>query len=56
MHRPELQSYWRFMHENLFDLIDIEPANVHLPNGEIAPDKIVEHCAAMNRRSPKLAG
>src|SRR4028118_1751353 len=31
--RHELQSYHRFMHEWLFNHIDIEPANVHIPDG-----------------------
>src|ERR1035437_152282 len=31
MAREELQSYWRFMHEHLFELIDIRPENVHIP-------------------------
>ncbi len=28
------QSYWTFMHENLFNHIDIPEENVHVPNGE----------------------
>src|SRR5215831_21321437 len=28
-----LQSYNRFMHVHLFDHIDIDPANCHIPNG-----------------------
>src|SRR5947207_6058192 len=27
----ELQSYHRFMRENLFDYVDAEPKNVHIP-------------------------
>ncbi len=27
------QSYWAFMHENLFDHINMNPSNIHLPNG-----------------------
>lgn len=30
-----LQSYHRFMHEHLFDHIDIEPSNIHIPDGAI---------------------
>src|SRR3954464_7515360 len=29
-----LQSYNRFMKEQLYDKIDIDPANCHIPNGE----------------------
>src|SRR5689334_4791596 len=30
-----LQSYNRFMKEQLFNKIDIDPANCHIPNGEL---------------------
>jgi glucosamine-6-phosphate deaminase len=39
--RPDsLQSYRRFMQEHLFDHVDIDPANVHVPDGTIAPDQV----------------
>lgn len=39
-----LQSYNRFMRTNLFDHVDINPNNIHIPNGEIPKDNIKEHC------------
>lgn len=33
------QSYWTFMHENLFNHIDIPEENVHVPNGEAADEE-----------------
>ncbi len=39
-----LQSYNRFMRVNLFDHVDINPKNIHIPNGEIAKEKVKEHC------------
>ena len=33
--RQALQSYYRFMHQQLFDHIDINPKNINIPNGEI---------------------
>ena len=41
-----LHSYHRFMWENLFDHVNIEPKNVHIPRGDIARDKIEAHCDA----------
>jgi len=35
-----LQSYNRFMRINLFDHIDINPKNIHIPNGEITKENI----------------
>ncbi|MGB3005668.1 MAG: glucosamine-6-phosphate deaminase, partial [Chitinophagaceae bacterium] len=39
-----LQSYNRFMQVNLFNHIDINPKNIHIPNGETNKDNIKEHC------------
>jgi glucosamine-6-phosphate deaminase len=38
------ESYWSFMHRNLFDHIDIKPENIHLPSGTIAEADIPVHC------------
>ena len=32
--REHEQSYFRFMHENLFNHVNLKPENIHLPNGE----------------------
>ncbi len=39
-----LQSYNRFMRTHLFDHIDINPKNIHIPNGETPKDDIKSHC------------
>lgn len=42
---PEsIHSYHRFMWENLFDHIDIDPANVHIPRGDIPRSEVARHC------------
>ncbi|MBT8035901.1 MAG: glucosamine-6-phosphate deaminase [Verrucomicrobiae bacterium] len=38
------ESYWSFMHNNLFDHIDIKPENIHLPSGTVADADIPAHC------------
>ncbi len=45
----ELQSYRRFMHEHLFDHIDIDPKNIHIPDGTLP----VEQVAALLRKHTK---
>lgn len=40
------ESYRRFMQEQLFDHIDIDPKNTHVPDGLIARDKVFEACQA----------
>jgi glucosamine-6-phosphate deaminase len=52
----ELQSYRRFMHEHLFDLVDIDPANVHIPDGTVARDGVAESCAAYERAIADAGG
>ena len=39
-----LQSYQRFMKVNLFNHVDIDPKNTHIPNGQIKKEDIKEHC------------
>ena len=39
-----LQSYNRFMKEQLFSKIDIDPANCHIPNGQWKKEDIKQHC------------
>lgn len=40
-----IHSYHRFMWENLFDHIDIDPANVHIPAGSARRQEVDELCA-----------
>jgi glucosamine-6-phosphate deaminase len=51
-----LQSYNRFMHTHLFDHIDIDPKNVHIPNGEVPKEKIKAHCLEYERMIEDAGG
>ena len=42
MDQGNLHSYHRFMWENLFRDIDIDPARVHIPKGDIPRERVVE--------------
>ncbi len=44
MQPQELQSYVRFMREHLFDHVDIEPANVHIPDGTVPEEDVHAYC------------
>jgi len=44
MAREANQSYWRFMHEFLFDHVDILPENVHIPDGTLPMEKVADYC------------
>ncbi len=52
----ELQSYHRFMKEYLFDHIDIPPENIHIPDGTIALETVVEYCDAYERAIAEAGG
>ncbi|NCT73137.1 MAG: glucosamine-6-phosphate deaminase [Chitinophagaceae bacterium] len=51
-----LQSYRRFMNTHLFDHVDIKPANIHIPNGQISKDKIKLHCQEYEQMIEKAGG
>ena len=38
------QSYHNFMHENLFNHIDIDPKNIHIPKGSLSQYEIDLYC------------
>lgn len=42
--KDAFQSYWSFMHRHLFSHVDIDPANIHIPNGELPKEAIKAHC------------
>ncbi len=44
MQPHELQSYHRFMREHLFDHIDIDLANVHIPDGTVPTNDVRAFC------------
>jgi glucosamine-6-phosphate deaminase len=41
-----IQSYRRWMKENLFDHINMKPENIHIPDGTVAEDEITPQCEA----------
>ncbi|MBN1436069.1 MAG: glucosamine-6-phosphate deaminase [Sedimentisphaerales bacterium] len=44
--REALQSYYRWMHENLFDSVNIPAENIHIPRGDVSENEIDQHCRA----------
>ncbi|NCI49980.1 glucosamine-6-phosphate deaminase [Sediminibacterium roseum] len=54
--KDAFQSYWSFMHRHLFNHIDIDPANIHIPNGSWPKEDIKKYCAAYEAELDKLGG
>src|SRR6266540_3761162 len=51
-----LHSYHRFMWENLFSRLDIVPANVHIPRGDLPRDRIDQQCRAYEEAIRQAGG
>ena len=54
--KEDLQSYHYFMHENLFNLVDIKPGNINIPNGEVDPEELRNSCISYEEKIKKLGG
>lgn len=50
------QSYVSFMKQNLFDHIDIDMSNVHIPDGTLTEQEIPAFCLAYERQITALGG
>ncbi len=50
------QSYWSFMHRNLFNHIDIDPKNIHLPNGNAPKSEMKNYCASYEQAIEAAGG
>jgi glucosamine-6-phosphate deaminase len=56
MEPDSIQSYVRFMKEQLFDHIDIPVTSYHLPDGTLALEKIPEFCRDYEAKIERLGG
>jgi glucosamine-6-phosphate deaminase len=54
--REHPESYWSFMHRNLFNHIDIFPDSIHLPSGMVAANEVESHCAGYEAAIYKAGG
>ncbi|AHM59803.1 glucosamine-6-phosphate deaminase-like protein [Flammeovirgaceae bacterium 311] len=50
------QSYVTFMHENLFDHIDISRENIHIPDGTLDKKDIASYCLEYEHRIGEMGG
>lgn len=56
MQPQQLQSYVRFMKENLFDHVNIRWENVHIPDGTIARSEVEAFCRAYEDKIRAVGG
>ncbi|WP_299213399.1 glucosamine-6-phosphate deaminase [uncultured Aquimarina sp.] len=50
------QSYHHFMHQHLFDHVDINPENINIPSGNINTEEIDQYCIDYEMKIKKLGG
>jgi glucosamine-6-phosphate deaminase len=50
------QSYNSFMHRLLFDHIDIDKKNIHIPNGSLPKEEVKQHCTEYERKIEEAGG
>lgn len=52
----QLQSYHRWMHEHLFNHVNIPREQIHIPNGLVSPSEVENHCREYERRIEEAGG
>ena len=56
MDKNNIQSYFYFMHEHLFNHVDILPENINIPNGNISSEDLYEYCIDYEMKIKSLGG
>ncbi|MBC8087959.1 MAG: glucosamine-6-phosphate deaminase [Phycisphaerae bacterium] len=51
-----VHAYYRYMWENLFSHIDIDPANVHIPPGTVAREQVDDACREYEAQIQRAGG
>lgn len=51
-----MQSYYSYMHRNLFDHIDVLTENIHIPSGNEPKEAIKQHCASYEQAIEDAGG
>ncbi len=54
--RSDARSYWYFMHEYLFNHVNIDPAEINIPRGDLDPAEVYDHCMAYEQRIKEYGG
>ena len=50
------QSYVKFMHDYLFDHIDIRPENIHIPDGTLTLEEVGDYCSQYEKKIRSYGG
>ena len=56
MDRNNIQSYFYFMHEHLFNHINILPENINIPDGTLSIENLYQYCIDYEMKIKKVGG
>lgn len=56
MGKDNIQSYHYFMHEHLFNHIDIRPENINIPDGTLSTEELHDYCINYENKIKDLGG
>ena len=56
MSKHDIQSYYYFMHEHLFDHVDILSENINIPDGSISSEDLYQYCIDYEMKIKALGG
>ena len=56
MDKNNIQSYFYFMHEHLFNHIDILPENINIPNGKVDSEDLYQSCIDYEMKIKAVGG
>jgi glucosamine-6-phosphate deaminase len=56
LEQEAMQSYRRYMKENLFDYIDIDPENCHVPDGTVPQELVKVYCDNYEKKIEEAGG
>jgi len=56
MDKDNTQSYYFFMHEHLFNHVNILPENVHIPDGKIPNENVIDYCLSYEKKIKEFGG
>jgi glucosamine-6-phosphate deaminase len=54
--KEHIQSYWYFMHDHLFNHIDIPKENINIPDGTISLDTVYDFCSHYEEKITHYGG
>ena len=56
MNPESMCSYWHFMHEHLFNHVDINPDYINIPNGQVEVPDVFEYCMSYEEKIRSYGG